>query len=702
MAEDRTLAIAIEAKLNRLDKNMSDAVKKIKAGTEKMEAAAATSAAKMEKSWASSFGRMGKAALGLAAAYGGMSAATGIFQKAVDAAKRFDELGDTAARLGTSAGELVKWQAALETTAGSMDGFNAAVETFQGKIGAFIGGIGKTKAIADALGQIGISREQIGSLATMEERLLLIADGLGKIEDRAIRAAIADKLGIRELLPLLDEGADGIKRLTAQFDGLGEAADEGVKRTGAMADQIRLLQAELQMKEDNLFVRITPFVVEFYQWLSAVLDLIGENRGLFEMFFGSGVTSGFYAPLNMAENALTPARELLVLQRELRKAYSELTIAEESNGKISVGDIQATINELEARVASLKGAIGLSGGAGTLAGRGVKPRAAPLVPPEIDDGSGAAGIKAAEKEAEALAKASAKASENMRELGKDMLAAFGEDARDELVRTTQAVEDAAQAAADFKDSFKSDFVQSFKYALTTGDLAGAAANFGMSIADRMLERLAEQAFDVLWESGFGEGMNALFGDADLAQAALASSASAASASVTTMTAAANAAATALMRLAMTPVQSGSSGGLGGILAQGIGALFGMGGAVSGGAGGLAANGIGLLGRRALGGPVTAGTPYMVGERGPEPFVPAVNGRILSVQQAQQAIRGGGGGPVFAPVINMPGADSAAVSRMASELDAQRRQFQSWAASEGARIRGHVNQGIERRSIGRGV
>lgn len=44
--------------------------------------------------------------------------------------------------------------------------------------------------------------------------------------------------------------------------------------------------------------------------------------------------------------------------------------------------------------------------------------------------------------------------------------------------------------------------------------------------------------------------------------------------------------------------------------------------------------------RASGGPVTAGQMYMTGERGPEPFVPAVNGRILSVSQAQAALRGG--------------------------------------------------------------
>ena len=44
--------------------------------------------------------------------------------------------------------------------------------------------------------------------------------------------------------------------------------------------------------------------------------------------------------------------------------------------------------------------------------------------------------------------------------------------------------------------------------------------------------------------------------------------------------------------------------------------------------------------RANGGPVQAGQAYMVGERGPEPFIPAVNGRILSVRQAQEALRGG--------------------------------------------------------------
>lgn len=49
--------------------------------------------------------------------------------------------------------------------------------------------------------------------------------------------------------------------------------------------------------------------------------------------------------------------------------------------------------------------------------------------------------------------------------------------------------------------------------------------------------------------------------------------------------------------------------------------------------------------KASGGPVQAGNPYMVGEHGPEPFVPAQGGRILSVGQAKSAIAGGGGATI---------------------------------------------------------
>ncbi|HYN45754.1 MAG TPA: tail tape measure protein [Allosphingosinicella sp.] len=64
---------------------------------------------------------------------------------------------------------------------------------------------------------------------------------------------------------------------------------------------------------------------------------------------------------------------------------------------------------------------------------------------------------------------------------------------------------------------------------------------------------------------------------------------------------------------------------------GVGAIFGGGG--SGGGGGIGAAianivaGIAAAPGRAIGGPVAAGRAYLVGERGPELFVPAASGRI---------------------------------------------------------------------------
>lgn len=81
--------------------------------------------------------------------------------------------------------------------------------------------------------------------------------------------------------------------------------------------------------------------------------------------------------------------------------------------------------------------------------------------------------------------------------------------------------------------------------------------------------------------------------------------------------------------------------------------------------------------RANGGPVTAGQMYMTGERGPEPFVPAVNGRILSVAQAQAALRGGqsGGSFSFNPTINVGGnVTQDDIARIHQVMEVERKNF----------------------------
>lgn len=69
------------------------------------------------------------------------------------------------------------------------------------------------------------------------------------------------------------------------------------------------------------------------------------------------------------------------------------------------------------------------------------------------------------------------------------------------------------------------------------------------------------------------------------------------------------------------------------------------GSFSSGGGGLFGRVFSGLAGRASGGAVMAGTAYNVGEHGAEPFVPSVNGRILSRADAKQALSGGGSSTV---------------------------------------------------------
>ena len=75
---------------------------------------------------------------------------------------------------------------------------------------------------------------------------------------------------------------------------------------------------------------------------------------------------------------------------------------------------------------------------------------------------------------------------------------------------------------------------------------------------------------------------------------------------------------------------------------------------------------GFGGGRQHGGPVYGRTPYLVGERGPEIFVPSSSGRVLSNQESRDAV--GGVNITINSPIDATGADTAAVARLTARQD----------------------------------
>lgn len=440
----------------------------------------------------------------------GLVAAAGIgltvlaVKKAMDlsaeAASRFDELGDTANRLGTSAGELVKWQHALEDTAGSMDGFISSAEDFQGKIGALLAGVGKNKGVAQALDAIGLGREDfLGK--SLEQRLLLIADGLSKIGDAAARAGIADKLGLRPMLPLLEQGAAGVEKLTGKYADMGKTVDEGVKSTGDMSDRLNHLKAELEYKEDNLFVKLGPVTLAFYQTL---INIVDKTKELLQ-----------YAGIIERSNSDALDQQLAELE-----AYRGSFSANNFGGVLvpgmdNVGGGWWTNEQLDARIAELKKyreemtkpwtnrglwpgqELGTPGSDNTNLGGGDVPK-----------------LNATEKAALKAAEALRKLIETRRQWRDDPTAAGDrrksmEDASDAVTAQVEAeiakLDQSYQAAAAMAESFRGDFTDAIKYALLSGDVLGAGEQLAYALADRFASALADQIYDALIPSLFKKG-----------------------------------------------------------------------------------------------------------------------------------------------------------------------------------------------------
>lgn len=121
-------------------------------------------------------------------------------------------------------------------------------------------------------------------------------------------------------------------------------------------------------------------------------------------------------------------------------------------------------------------------------------------------------------------------------------------------------------------------------------------------------------------------------------------------------------------LARIVIKQQITGPLAGLFSSGLGSLFGSTSA------GASSSGVDVLGtfisgldKRAAGGPVGSGTPYLVGERGPELFTPNTAGKIVP----NHALGGGGGGDTYYQDFTV--GEVATVSMLKKALQASQQQ-----------------------------
>lgn len=317
-----------EEKANPALKGLSAASREAKAGLSDL-AANAGSAGRILIS-------LGPAGFAAAAGLGAMVIG---LSKAADAVRRLDELGDVAVRLNLPVDEFVRYRAALQDAGGEMAAFQSGVEAWQLRVGQYFAGLtDEASGFGKALSELGISRADLEGAQSFEEQILLLADALEKVSDKAARAALADKLGIRELLPLLSQGSAKTKELAENNRDLGDRTAEAAEKAGPLNDRLEAADKRINAAADSLSVRLGPALASVNELFATFLERM------------DGGLANIIGPTTLPE-------KLTALRNELFDISTRSANLKASNGQSEPGGFLIDTSKLDARAEEIKAEI---------------------------------------------------------------------------------------------------------------------------------------------------------------------------------------------------------------------------------------------------------------------------------------------------------------------------------------------------------
>jgi hypothetical protein len=211
------------------------------------------------------------ASLGTAAVAGGIGLIVSGMSAAAASVWRFSEaaagIDDIAQRTGASAEALSQLRYAAEQSGANLE----AVEKGMRKLGdVTTQAANGSKSAAAALASVGLSAEQLLAMP-VEDRFLAVAQGISQIQDPAAQASVAmDLLGKSgaDLVPMMADGAGGIRALMAEADKLGMTiSGEQAAAAAAFDDKWQGLVATLRNASNIIAVAVLPY-------LSQMIDLV--------------------------------------------------------------------------------------------------------------------------------------------------------------------------------------------------------------------------------------------------------------------------------------------------------------------------------------------------------------------------------------------------------------------------------------------
>jgi hypothetical protein len=239
-------------------------------------------AARSIPGFGAALGALGPVGLTAAAGIGAFALAMEKTEKAVDYAAGIGKLAET---VGVSTDFIQKFNFAARQSEVDVGAADAALKELNASVGAVQGNLPRAKQLAVVFADaLKITPEQLRSYHDLESLFPLIAQRISEAGSAAEKAAIAKKLGIVDLLPMLDKGAAGFQKMSDEAESLGIIIQAAVieKAQGAEA-KLKALDDVMKAQSASTFVEYADTLVsiktKFNEAAEAALHFLAAITG---------------------------------------------------------------------------------------------------------------------------------------------------------------------------------------------------------------------------------------------------------------------------------------------------------------------------------------------------------------------------------------------------------------------------------------
>ncbi len=189
--------------------------------------------------------------------------------------KTGSELNDLSLKTGVSAKALAGLKYAAEQNGASLGTVEMAIRRTASALQDAKDGLSASKKAFDRLN---LSIDDLQEL-NVEQQFLRIANAIAEIPDPMTRAATAQDLFGRsgaDMLPMLSEGADGLKKMMEEGVKLTGWTDQGVKSADALGDSFSTLKTSMMGVFNTIGESLAPVLKTLTDALTGIIGNVNE------------------------------------------------------------------------------------------------------------------------------------------------------------------------------------------------------------------------------------------------------------------------------------------------------------------------------------------------------------------------------------------------------------------------------------------